>query len=153
MKSLRSFAVNRDTGEQELLAIAGALKESKGLVDLQLRYDFKTSDETWDAIYDSLETHPALEVLELCSLDANAPLLAPSMNTSRIQALVDMLKGNTSIHDTIRVKDCYSEYELYRKSVILISSRASSGRAFLPSKKDAQLRTCWAKRFLLYEPM
>jgi hypothetical protein len=79
MKSLRSFAVNRDTGKQELLAIAGALKESKGLVDLQLRYDFKTSDETWDAIYDSLETHPALEVLELCSLDANAPLLAPSM--------------------------------------------------------------------------
>jgi hypothetical protein len=37
--------------------------------------------------------------------------------TSRTQALVNMIKVNTSIH-TLRVHPCYSEHEMYRGSVI-----------------------------------
>jgi hypothetical protein len=42
---------------------------------------------------------------------------APAVLTSRIQALVDMLKMNMSIH-TIRLSDCYCEHELFRGTVI-----------------------------------
>jgi hypothetical protein len=65
--SLKSLTPNLNchvNGNQEVLAIAGALRENKGLVDLDLRYGLSVDDETWDAVCDSLKTHPTLEVLE-----------------------------------------------------------------------------------------
>jgi hypothetical protein len=79
--------------------------------------DFMMSDEGWDAICDSLEKHPTLEILEFRHLYANPSLFDLSVITSRVQALVDMLKGNISIH-TITLYDCYSDHELFRRSVI-----------------------------------
>jgi hypothetical protein len=109
---------NCDDGNQEVLAIAGALQENKGLFILNLMHDFTMNDESWDAVCDSLKTHPTLEVLFL--LESNqlvqAPL-APAVITSRIQAVVDMLKINTSIH-TMHLRDHYKEHELFRQSVI-----------------------------------
>jgi hypothetical protein len=107
--------LNRGIGSQELLAILGALPENKGLVDLDLSYqDFRMSDEIWDAACDSLETHPTLEVLNLRSREA---FLAPLVLKSRIQALVDMLKTNMSIH-TITLDNYYYEHTLFGESVI-----------------------------------
>jgi hypothetical protein len=66
LKSLRPrFSTNTDDGNQEVLAIADALQENKGLLYLDLLPTFRMSDETWDAVCYSLKTHPALEVLEL----------------------------------------------------------------------------------------
>jgi hypothetical protein len=44
---LKSFrpCLTTDSANQEPLAIADALKENKGLVDLELRYDIRISDE------------------------------------------------------------------------------------------------------------
>jgi hypothetical protein len=118
LKSLNpNISSNLEVGNRELLAIAGALKENKGLIELKLWHDFRVSDETWGAICDSLETHPTLEVLDLrraTSIDATT---APAVIPSRIQALVDMLKVNMSIH-TILLESCYGEHELFRESVI-----------------------------------
>jgi hypothetical protein len=67
---------------------------------------------------DSLETHPTLEVLNLRSTQIfGSYSLDPAVITSRIQALVDMLKVNMSIH-TIYLSSRYSEKELFRRSVI-----------------------------------
>jgi hypothetical protein len=44
--------------------------------------------------------------------------LAPTVLTSRIQALMDMMKVNMSIH-TIHLCSYFSQHELFRKSVIL----------------------------------
>jgi hypothetical protein len=74
------------------------------------------SDETWDAVCDSLKTHPTLEVLNLRSAITNATT-APAVLKSRIQALVKMLKINISIH-TIHLDYHYSQHELFRESVI-----------------------------------
>jgi hypothetical protein len=104
LKSL-NLAIGDD---RECLAIAGALKENKGLFDLDLRHKFMMRDETWDAVCDSLKTHPTLHVLSLKCL----PILK-----SRIHALVEMVKVNMSIH-TLHLNSCYSEHELYRESVI-----------------------------------
>jgi hypothetical protein len=105
-----------DDSNREVLAIAGALKENKGLVDLDLWHNFRISDETWGAVCDSLETHPTLEVLNLLGRLIDATM-APDVITFRIQALLDMLKVNLSIH-TIRLNYYYSEQELFRRSVI-----------------------------------
>jgi hypothetical protein len=118
LKSLRPRISNhRDAGNRDILAIAGGLKENRGLVDLNLMHERTMSDETWDAVCDSVETHPTLEVLDLrrTGLFGMAPLpqLARALLKSRIQALVDMLKVNMSIH-TIRLD---SRYELYRESL------------------------------------
>jgi hypothetical protein len=43
--------------------------------------------------------------------------LTPTVLTSRIQALVDMMKVNVSIH-TIHLHDRHSEHDLFRRSVI-----------------------------------
>jgi hypothetical protein len=81
--------------KQDLHAIASALKENEGLVYFTLSF-WKFSDETWDAVCDSLKTHPTLELLDLRTGFGDAPL-APAVLNSRIQAVVDMLKVNTSI--------------------------------------------------------
>jgi hypothetical protein len=102
-----------EDGNRELLAITGALRENKGLVRLDLSYDYMTF-ETWGAICDSLKTHPTLEVLYLRTTEI--PLAAAELK-SRIQALLEMLKVNTSIQ-TILLSYRYSQHEIFRGSVI-----------------------------------
>jgi hypothetical protein len=77
------------------------------------------TNETWEAVCDSLKTHPTLQVLNMQWSLAGGPLapLAPAALKSQIQALVDMLKVNTLIH-TIYLDSCHSEHELCRGSVI-----------------------------------
>jgi hypothetical protein len=114
LKSLKWY-INH--GNQEALAIAGALKENKGLVELLIYIaDFVgMSNETWFAFCDSLKTHPTLEVLDL-GLESGPPW-PPAQVMLRIQALVDMLKVNMTIH-TIPVIEFYCEDEPQRTSVI-----------------------------------
>jgi hypothetical protein len=96
--------------------MAGALKENKGLVNLELWQDFRMGDNTWEVVCDSLKTHPTLEVLNLRSAFMNATT-APAVLNSRIQAVVKMLKMNISIH-TIHLDACYYQHEVFRLSVI-----------------------------------
>jgi hypothetical protein len=115
LKSFKQdFSENSSVSNREVVAIECAVQENKGLVVLELRsYNFNMNDETWGAVCDSLKTHPTLEVLDLCW----EPPQVPDVITSRTQALVDMIKVNTSIH-TLRVNVCYSEHEIYRESVV-----------------------------------
>jgi hypothetical protein len=83
-------------GNQDVLAIAGALRQNKGLVDLDL--SCARIGVAWGAICDSLKTHPTLEVLNLRTTGRMAPL-APEVLKSRMQALLDVAKLNTSIHE------------------------------------------------------
>jgi hypothetical protein len=116
LKSLILRLSNNLEVDREVLAIAGALKENKGLVDLNLRYVISAvSDETWDAVCDSLKTHPTLKLLNLWR--ANGAPSDPARLKSRMQALVDMMQVNVLI-DTIRLSHCYSGHELMRESVI-----------------------------------
>jgi hypothetical protein len=116
LRSLKSsISGNIEVGNQELQGIAGAIKENKGLVDLNLS-DFWVSGETWDAICDSLKTHPTLEVLDLRSVYM-AGTLTPAVIAYRIQSLLEMMKVNMSIH-TIRLLDRHSDHVLFRESVI-----------------------------------
>jgi hypothetical protein len=121
LKSLipRLFYKSPDDGNREVLAIAGALRENNGLVDLHLRHEFRVSDETWGAICGSLETHPTLEVLDLRFKGRQFMYAAPvpAVLTSRIQAVVDLLKVNMSIH-TIHLDHCHRNHELFRGAVI-----------------------------------
>jgi hypothetical protein len=105
-----------EIGNREILAIAGALRENKGLVHLVLGHNTGVSDETWGAIYASLETHPTLEVLDLRVTFA-AGAMAPAVIKSRVQTLLDMLKVNNSIH-TLRLDSRYSEHATFRELVI-----------------------------------
>jgi hypothetical protein len=116
LKSLSTnISSSADDGNREVLAIAGALRENKGLVDLDLTsFGFRLSDEAWDAYCDSLKAHPTLEVLNPRTMDAP---LAPSVIKSRLQKLVDMMKVNMSIH-TLHLDDRYCQHELFRESVI-----------------------------------
>jgi hypothetical protein len=116
LTSLRQrISSNIDVGNCEVLEIAGALNENRGLVDFSLRTSgFSVTEETRDVVCNSLKTHPTLEVLNLWSREAS---MAPAMLKSRIQALVDMMKVNISIH-TLELDDFYYRHELFRGSVI-----------------------------------
>jgi hypothetical protein len=107
------ITMNVEVGNQEVLAIADALKENKGLVDFDLRSYFMMSNESWDAICDSLKTHPTLQNLSLWPLGAPPP----SAIKCRIQAVADMLKVNLSIH-TISLHDHYLDHELFQESAV-----------------------------------
>jgi hypothetical protein len=116
------FTSDLEVRNRELLAIAGALRGNKGLVNLDLTTSFRVNDETWGAVCDSLKTHPTLQVLNLPTMGNNPGMmfgmaLTPTVLTSRIQALVDMMKVNVSIH-TIHLHDRHSEHDLFRRSVI-----------------------------------
>jgi hypothetical protein len=91
LKSLRPrFSSNRGVGNQELLAIAGAVKENKGLVDLDLRHSYSVNDVAWDAISDSLKAHPTLEFWDLRAIFTDTAT-AQAVLTSQIQALSPLL--------------------------------------------------------------
>jgi hypothetical protein len=115
LKRLRTtYSINLDDGNRQGLAIANALRENKGLVKLSPFLGSNASDETWGAICHSLKTHPTLEVLNLRSTQNAATATAI---TSRIPALVDMMKVNASIH-TIHLDFRYNRHQLFRESVI-----------------------------------
>jgi hypothetical protein len=96
LKSLRDpIFRNRGDADQERLAIAGALKENKGLVDLDLWYSCTMSDEMWGVTCDSLKTHPTLQVLDL---RAGGASWAPVALTSRMQVLVDTESEHFDTH-------------------------------------------------------
>jgi hypothetical protein len=116
--ALRLFCSSREDDRRQVLAIAGALKENKGLIDLNLNNSYYLSYETWDAVCDSLKTHPTLEVLSLRSrrFYRDTSLDFADLK-SRMQALSNMMKMNTSIH-TIQLSEDYSEHFIYRESVI-----------------------------------
>jgi hypothetical protein len=117
LKSWRPrFSSDLELRDRELLAIADALRENKGLVDLNLRQYYGMNDETWGVICYSLETHPTLEVLDLRTT-GGIRILAPALVKSRMQALLDMMKVNMSIH-TIHLNDRHREHELFLGSVI-----------------------------------
>jgi hypothetical protein len=151
LKSLvPSISNDRDVGNQEVLAIAGAVRENKGLVYLDLWHDSQMSDETWDEVCDYLETHPTLKVLDLRMSNRydDAPL-TPTVLKSRIQALLDMMKVNMSIH-TIHLIPVIGNMSFSEGRSFLISRRIDSDRAFLPSRRLAQFRTVprfWQERF------
>jgi hypothetical protein len=103
--------------KRQLLGIASALRENKGLVELNLSdCSRRDCDETWYAVCDSLKTHPTLEVLHLSPI-LRSPSTAPAVTLSRIQALLDMMKMNMSIH-TIHLHYLYSQHELFWGSII-----------------------------------
>jgi hypothetical protein len=66
LKSLNlRFSEDFDVRNRQVLAVADAVRENKGLVELYLNPNLRISDETWGAVCDSLEAHPTLEVLNL----------------------------------------------------------------------------------------
>jgi hypothetical protein len=98
---------------QGLLAIADALRENKGLVHLDFKYGLSTiTNKAFYALCDSLKTHPTLKVLTFLSGGSPAAIIM-----SRMQALVDMMKVNISIHK-ICFRDDSSEQEIFRRSVL-----------------------------------
>jgi hypothetical protein len=110
LKSWRPImSSNVDVGKREVLAIAGALRENKGFVDLDLSVGSGMSDVTWGTICDSLKAHPTLEVLNLRGVF--------TVTTLQIEKLVDMMKVNMTIH-TLHLNRRYIQHESFRRSVI-----------------------------------
>jgi hypothetical protein len=124
LKSLKlRVSSTGEAGDRESFTIAGALRENKGLVDLEFRNGLMKSDEAWGAICDSLETHPTLEVLGLRGTFMYGRM-APAVLKSRIQAILGMMEMNLSIH-TIHLPVRLSEHELFQESVVpyLVTNR------------------------------
>jgi hypothetical protein len=115
--ALRFLSISIEEEERQVLAIASALRENKGLVELNLGDGGRREcDETWYAVCDSLKTHPTLEVLHLSPVH-RSPSTVPAVIASRIQALLDMMKMNMSIH-TIHLHLRYNDHAFFRESVI-----------------------------------
>jgi hypothetical protein len=101
-----------EVANRQVHAIAAALKENEGLVELNLSYCF-SSDETWNATCDSLKTHPTLEVLDLSS--AIIAGMTSAVIAYRIQSLLDMMKVNMSIHTITHTSFCESRSFLFSR--------------------------------------
>jgi hypothetical protein len=117
LKSLNlCLSENVEVHDREILAIAGALRENKGLVDLDLSNGLRVNDVMWGAICDSLKAHPTLEVLNLRGV-FTVTTTTPAVLKSQIQALLDMMKTNMLIH-TIKLNHQCCCHKIYRESVI-----------------------------------
>jgi hypothetical protein len=62
---IASLSTNFEVANRQVHAIAGALKENKGLVELDFCTVLWVSDEAWVAIFYSLKTHPTLKAFGL----------------------------------------------------------------------------------------
>jgi hypothetical protein len=105
---------NLEIGDREVLAYTRALSENLGLGVLNLS-NCLLSDETWGVVCDSLKTHPTLKILDLSATLMNSTAEHPVIN-SRIQALLDMLKVNTSIR-FVCLDQCLNSTNFYRESI------------------------------------
>jgi hypothetical protein len=111
LRSLRPLLSNStDDGNREVLAIAVGLRQNRGLDELDMSIGWVT-DETWSSVCDSLKTHLTLGVMDL-RRTVTDPIgtTAPAVLISRMQALVDMMTVNISIH-TIHLDEGYSEHD------------------------------------------
>jgi hypothetical protein len=107
------FSRDFDIHNQQLLAIADAIRENKGLIE----YGYiGMNGERWGVICDSFKTHPTLEVLDVSEINIDATTI-PAVITSRVQALFGMMEVNTSIH-TIDLRYQYSGRSLSRDEPI-----------------------------------
>jgi hypothetical protein len=100
---------------REVLAFADALRENKGIVGLDLRYNISVRYEAWNVVCNSLMTHPTLQTLDLHASFPHATMPAAVLK-SQIQALADMLKENVTLQ-RIFLHSRYSEHELFRGTV------------------------------------
>jgi hypothetical protein len=117
LKSLGLSLQNRPGDQKQTLqAIACSLRENKGLVDLDIRFVSSVSDGAWDAVCNSLNTHPTLQVFSLREKVAFATML-PSVLKSRIEVLLDMIKVNTSIR-RISLDYRFASLELYPGTIM-----------------------------------
>jgi hypothetical protein len=119
LKSFRQHGFsNPEVNKREVLAIASALRENKGLVDWVLTLALSRRTTNGGALYVMLskQTHPTLEVLDL-TLALTVAATIPAVITSRMQAFLDVMKMSVSIH-TIHWCRHYSKHELFRGSVI-----------------------------------
>jgi hypothetical protein len=111
---------DKEEGARQVLAMADALRENKGLVEWRLRRwggYLVMNDETWGTVCDSLKTHPTLEILDLSRILINYAAFTQVVTMSRVQALLGMMEVNASIR-RIDLDSGYSEHEIYRRSVI-----------------------------------
>jgi hypothetical protein len=118
---LKVFTLNisnsPDDGNRDVFAIAGGLRQNKGLAVFNLSYyGFRVSGEALGAVCDSLKTHPTLGVMYLRQTFTH-PMDTSYPAVPRIQAILDMLRVNITIH-TIHMDTYYSEHELFRGSVV-----------------------------------
>jgi hypothetical protein len=125
LKSLRLFVYGLEDNDRQGFALADALRENKGLVDLELRHEpgeaGLMSDETWDAVCDSLKTHPTLQILNLWRIimaPLSLTLRGLALRESRVQTLVDMMQVNRSIHTIHLQSHLYFEHNLFTGTVI-----------------------------------
>jgi hypothetical protein len=79
---------------EKSLHLRTPFEKTKVLFNL-IRHGYLLSDETWDAVFDSLKTHPTLQVLHLLLSRFIQALIAPQV------ALADMMKVYMSIHTII----------------------------------------------------
>jgi hypothetical protein len=108
LRSLKPRFSSYLEANREVLAIAGGLRENKGLVEFDLSYSYCVIDEAWGAICDSLETHPTLEVLDLRGAFRDVvPVLA--VLKCQIQSILNLMKRNLSLH-TIHLPYRYTEH-------------------------------------------
>jgi hypothetical protein len=104
-----------NNNRRDLLALADALRENQGLVELNLNCSVVSKDSLI-AICESLKTHPTLEVLDFGSI---GPVEHPAepVVMSRLRVLLDMVKANTLIH-TIRLWELYESNGFFRESIV-----------------------------------
>jgi hypothetical protein len=119
---------------REVLAMAGALQENKGLVQLILHHRY-WSVETGGAICDSLKTHPTLEILRLKERYVNAAV-APAVLKSRIQALADMLKVNRTIEPYLKTNRFRPRVRAIQKTRPMMLRAKVLGQALLAARND-----------------
>jgi hypothetical protein len=112
-RSVHAISLDRRnfSNEEDLIALMWALAENLGLAKLNLGF-LSINDESWTIMRQSLANHPTLEHLGvLCTScfergDPHRHMpLYDATRTLRTQALVDMLKVNSSIHSICLISD------------------------------------------------
>jgi hypothetical protein len=135
------FSGDFEIANRQVLAISDALRENRGLVYMNIRSG-QLTEIRWGAIYDSLKTHPTLEILNLHLAHCDGRIV-PAVLTVRIQALLSMMEVNTSIRRIYLDGLPYLETNQFRSHVRVIQRtrpityRAKMlGRALLAVRTD-----------------
>jgi hypothetical protein len=115
--SVKKLTIERLSGGCviKMRSLAYALPGNMGIEHLCLTSN-ELCDVTWILLFRLLSTHPRIKLLSLSKTWTHLPLSAGS-KTTRMNAVIQMLQGNTVVR-IIELPDAHIDEELYQNSIL-----------------------------------
>jgi hypothetical protein len=113
-----TMGIHNQFFEVDICCLARALPGNMGIEYLAVCVQGSICEETWSLLFRSLSTHPQIKFLIILHESFWRPTFSiAAANTTRMHAILQMLRLNTVVH-TIEVPEYFRDEAIYQNSIL-----------------------------------